>query len=305
MRKFDICELVGRDKHHLVQLCLPYEKLKCKLKFPVLASEKLDGVFAFAVSVGTECHIFSRTGEEYTSLEHLKAELWELSEFSQCAVIIFEAYAKGVPQPTISGWCRDTKKQHLEVEAYVHDMMTIDDFTDGENIATYYERAVYLRDCMMRTNHPHLHLVEQRHISNEKTLLEMAESIWAAGGEGVVARPEFAGYYPGKRNQYMVKLKQGVSFDLKVVGIEEGTGKYKGSTGKLICQDKFGKNIKVGSGLTDEQRRTWWSPYGYDEIMGKIVQIDAMAISTKGVLREPRFKGIRYDKTEVDAIVVR
>ena len=150
---------------------------------------------------------------------------------------------------------------------------------------------------------PYLHLVEQRHITNEKALFAMAESIWAAGGEGVVARPEFAGYYPGKRNQYMVKLKKGVSFDLKVVALEEGTGKYKGCTGKLVCQDRNGKKIKVGSGLNDEQRRTWWSPFGYDCIIGKIVQIDAMAVSTKGVLREPRFKGIRLDKTEVDAIV--
>lgn len=305
MKKFDICKLVGRDKHHLVQLCLPYEKLKCTLKFPVLASEKLDGVFAFAVSIDKECHIFSRTGEEYTSLEHLKPSLWELSNFSQCEVIIFEAYAKGVPQPTISGWCRDTKKQHLEVEAYVHDILGLDEFIGDVMPPTYYERADFLRFNMTQQDYPHLHLVEQRHITNEKALLDMAESIWAAGGEGVVARPEFAGYYPGKRNQYMVKLKQGVSFDLKVVGVEEGTGKYKGCTGKLICQDRNGKNIKVGSGLTDDQRKTWWSPYGYDEIVGKIVQIDAMAISTKGVLREPRFKGIRYDKTEVDIIAVR
>ena len=297
----DVCKLVGRDKHHLVQLCLPYEKLKCSLKFPVYASEKLDGVFAFAICNSFCCTIFSRTGEEYVSLNHLKEPLLELSKETQCEVIIFEAYAKGVPQPTISGWCRDTKRQHLEVEAYIHDAMPLGEFVGVDLAEPYYVRADYLRLHM--TQHPYLHLVEQRHITNEKALFAMAESIWAEGGEGVVARPEFAGYYPGKRNQYMVKLKKGVSFDLKVVGVEEGTGKYKGSTGKLICQDRKGKTIKVGSGLTDEQRKTWWSPYGYDEIVGKVVQVDAMAVSTKGVLREPRFKGIRYDKTEVDVIV--
>lgn len=297
----DVCKLVGRDKRHLVQLCLPYEKLKGTLKFPVLASEKLDGVFAFAVCNRFCCTIFSRTGEEYVSLNHLKEPLLALSNEIQCEVIIFEAYAEGVPQPTISGWCRDTKKQHLEVEAYIHDAMPLGEFVGVDLAEPYYVRAEYLRLHM--TQHPYLHLVEQRHITNEKALFAMAESIWAAGGEGVVARPEFAGYYPGKRNQYMVKLKKGVSFDLKVVGVEEGTGKYKGSTGKLICQDRKGKTIKVGSGLTDEQRATWWSPYGYDEIVGKVVQIDAMTVSTKGVLREPRFKGIRYDKKEVDAIV--
>lgn len=299
----NICSIVGRDKHHLVQLCLPYEKLKTPLKFPVLASEKLDGVFAFAYIEGTNCFIYSRTGEEYKSLEHLKSELWELGTKAQCEIIIFEAYSDGVPQPIISGWCRDTKKQHLEVDAYLHDMMPIEAFKNLDMCDTYYERSTYLYSMFHKLHSPqHIRLVEQRHITDEKALLRMAQAIWDAGGEGVVARPEFAGYYPGKRNQYMVKLKQGVSFDLKVVGVEEGTGKYQGSTGKLICQDRNGKNIKVGSGLTDEQRETWWSPYGYDEIVGRIVQIDAMAVSKNGVLREPRFKGIRTDKVGVDAI---
>lgn len=299
---FDICDIVGRDKKHLVQLCLPFEKLKPKeLKYPLLVSEKMDGVFAFALIGDGECFIFSRTGEEYLSLEHLKAPLIELYNELECEVIIFEAYAEGVPQPTISGWCRDTKKQHPEVEAYIHDALTLSEFIAADTADTYYVRANYLK--LHPSNSPYLHLIPQFHVECEQALMALAESVWARGGEGVVARTEFGGYYPGKRNAYMVKLKKGVSFDLKVVGVEEGTGKYTGSTGKLICQDRNGKTIKVGSGLTDEQRATWWSPYGYDEIVGKVVQIDAMAVSTKGVLREPRFKGIRYDKKEVDAIV--
>ena len=299
----DICKIVRRDKKHLVQLCLPYERLKTPLKFPVLASEKLDGVFAFAYVEGNSCYIYSRTGEEYVSLEHLKPEFLELARVSQCNIFIFEAYTKGVPQPTISGWCRDTKNQHNEVHAYVHDIMTIEAFENLELCDTYYERSTYLYSVYKELTSPqYLHLVHQRHITDEATLMKMAETIWDNGGEGVVARPEFAGYYPGKRNQYMIKIKQGVSFDLKVVALEEGTGKYKGSTGKLICQDRKGKKVKVGSGLTDEQRRNWWSPFGYDEIVGKIVQVDAMAISKNGVLREPRFKGIRTDKVEVDVI---
>ena len=299
---FDICEFVGRDKKHLVQLCLPFEKLRPKeLKYPLLVSEKMDGVFAFALIMDNECSIFSRTGEEYLSLEHLKAPLIELSNKLEQEIIIFEAYAEGVPQPTISGWCRDTKKQHTEVEAYIHDSMTIEEFIAADTADTYYVRAGYLKLHM--TSNPYLHLIPQYHVECEAALMALAKSVWARGGEGVVARTEFGGYYPGKRNAYMVKVKKGVSFDLKVIGLEEGTGKYLGCTGKLVCQDLTGKIVKVGSGLSDEQRKTWWSDFGYDEIVGKIVQVDAMSVSTKGVLREPRFKGIRYDKKEADAIV--
>lgn len=303
--KFDICEFVGRDKKHLVQLCLPYEKLKPgELKYPLLVSEKFDGVFAFALVMDGECLIFSRTGEEYTSLEHLKAPLMTLYKDLECEVIIFEAYAEGVPQPTISGWCRDTKKQHTEVEAYIHDAMTIEEFIAADTPKIYMPETYYVRYGFLKLHfdgYPYLHLIPQFHVECETALMALAESVWARGGEGVVARTEFGGYYPGKRNAYMVKLKKGVSFDLKVTGVEEGTGKYSGCTGKLICQDLTGKTIKVGSGLSDEQRKAWWS--NSEEIIGKIVQVDAMAVSTKGVLREPRFKGIRYDKKEADFIV--
>lgn len=71
-------------------------------------------------------------------------------------------------------------------------------------------------------------------------------------------------------------------------------------TGALVCQFRDGKEVVVGTGLTDAQRKRWWSEFFYDEVVGKIVQIDAMTESTKGVLREPRFKGIRHDKTEGD-----
>lgn len=298
----DICKLIGRDKHHLVQLCLPIEKMKGTFKFPVYASEKLDGVFAFAYVTEKDCFIYSRTGEEYTSLDHLKPDLWQLGRETQCEIIIFEAYALGVPQPTISGWCRDTKRQHSEVDAYLHDILTLEDLTTGFSHYVYSDRYDILRTSYRQLHSCHLHLIEQRSIHSLAALTEMAEAVWAKGGEGIVIRNILGGYYPGKRNSSMVKVKKGVSYDLIVMAVEEGTGKYQNAVGKLVCHDRNGKVVKVGTGLTDEQRRTWWSPFGYDEIVGKVVQIDAMAISSKGILREPRFKGIRFDKKEVDAI---
>lgn len=296
----NICELVGRDKHHLVQLCLPIEHVNGKLKFPMLASEKLDGVFCLAVVLDGKCYIYSRTGEEYLSLNHLKGGFCYLARISQLEVFIFEAYAPGVPQPTISGFCRDTKGQHISIDAYIHDAMTLKDFvtcdTDG-----YYSRYVYLQACM-KQRFSYLHLIPQKEVYSLEHLQKYADYMIEKGCEGVVAREEFSSYQAGKRNKSMIKVKKGVSFDLKVVALEEGEGKYKCHCGKLVCEDSKGIKVRVGSGLTDEQRKLWWSAHGSSEILGKIVQIDAMAVSTKGVLREPRFKGIRTDKVEVDTI---
>ena len=296
----NICELVGRDKHHLVQLCLPIERVNGKLKFPMLASEKLDGVFCLAVVLDGKCYIYSRTGEEYLSLNHLKGGFCSLARLSQLAVFIFEAYAPGLPQPTISGFCRDTKGQHPRISAYVHDAMTLEDFRTGDTDG-YYARYVYLQSLFMQHD-SYLYLIAQKEVYSLEHLQKYADYMIENGCEGVVAREEFSSYQAGKRNKSMIKVKKGVSFDLKVVALEEGEGKYKCHCGKLVCEDSKGIKVRVGSGLTDEQRKLWWSAHGSSEILGKIVQIDAMAVSTKGVLREPRFKGIRTDKVEVDTI---
>lgn len=304
----DILEQVGRDKKHFVQLCLPCSKLKSGLKFPAFISEKLDGVFCIArccmVPDKPSVQIYSRTGEEYKSLEHLKPELWEIAQRTCMPFLIFEAYTPGTEQPVISGWCRDTKKQHVEVKAYIHDALTVWDFVTGHTPAyTYGQRLGWLNGVEWADFH-WCKLIPQFLIHSEQEAEEFAQKIWNSGGEGAIVRYAHAYYQPGKRDWTMVKYKQGVSYDLEVVSLQPGHGKYEGMLGALICRFRDGKTVTVGSGLTDEQRRMWSPTPAFlnlgDDIMHKIVQVDAMAESKNGVLREPRFKGIRYDKLEGD-----
>lgn len=300
---FDYHPDFPRDKSHLIQLCLPREKMNNKKtpQFPLMYSEKLDGVFCFAVCDTFSVRIFSRTGEEYLSLEHLKGELYDISKTLCTDVIIFEGYAKGVPQPTISGWCRDTKNQHYEVGAYIHDALSLDEFWGMCKTRPYEERYQALESIEdWQYNYRHAFLVPQYYADTWSDIEKAANHIWKIGGEGLVVRDPCAIYNPGKRNETMIKIKKDISYDLKVLSLQEGTGKYKGMTGALVCQFRDGKEVVVGTGLTDAQRKRWWSEFFYDEVVGKIVQIDAMTESTKGVLREPRFKGIRHDKTEGD-----
>lgn len=299
---FDYYPDFPRDKSHLVQLCLPREKMNTKKtpQFPLMYSEKLDGVFCFALCDLTSVHIFSRTGEEYLSLEHLKPELYDISKTLGTDIIIFEGYAKGVPQPTISGWCRDTKAQHYEVGAYVHDALSLDEFWGTCEARPYEERSQELNRIEFWQSYHHTFLVPQFFAYTWSEIDKAAERVWNAGGEGLVVRDPSVGYLPGKRNETMMKVKKDISYDLKVLSLQEGTGKYTGMVGALVCQFRDGKEVIVGTGLTDAQRKRWWSEFFYDEVVGKIVQIDAMSESTKGVLREPRFKGIRLDKTEGD-----
>lgn len=297
----NLLELTGRDKNHLVQLCLPIEKSKGRLSFPVMGSIKYDGVYGLIVVSGDDVHIFSRTGEEFTSLEHLKEEARYLKT-DRPYVYIAELYNKYYPQPTVSGWCRDTKEQHPGVVACIHDCMPLEDFIKGYCPIPFAERQQKLKSIKTEIKYPYYNtvFVIQHTLEDMNDLMAYTQFIWDNGGEGVVAVPCDAPYQAGKRNVSMVKLKKGVSYDLLVVNIQEGKGKFERMVGNLVCQDRNGKIINVGSGLTETERKAWYKkPEG---IIGKIVTISAMEVSTKGVLREPRFKEIRHDKCEEDAI---
>jgi len=304
MRHPDLRALTGRPKNKFIQLALDTKNLKESqkedIKFPLWGSVKVDGVFCIAWKHSEGVSIYSRTGEVYTSMRHLE----DILSMVICLddLIIFEAFANGVPQPTISGWARDTKQQHTELRAYCHDLIRLEDFL-GQSISLPYRvRRQVLENQLLLwlvdpRKYPEIRMAEHEVMYNWEKVYIGAEKVWSLGGEGLVLRDPSAPYEPGKRNKSILKVKRGVSYDLEVVGMNEGKGKYEGTLGTLVCRWKSGNIIEI-SGMTDAQRFEWWDMPR--KILGKIVQVDAMCESSKGVLREPRFKGIRYDKTEGD-----
>jgi DNA ligase-1 len=87
---------------------------------------------------------------------------------------------------------------------------------------------------------------------------------------------------------------------LKIVGIEEGTGKYAGMLGALILESSDGViKVRAGSGFSDEQRKQG------KEVIGKIAAIKYnMRIKNKAgeeSLFLPIVLEIRDDKTVADS----
>lgn len=292
----NLCNILNVEASHLIQKVKPYQENK--IKFPCIVQEKYDGVYciAFFDNQGI-VGIFSATGKEYLSLNHLKAELELCSDIDgdEISFIIFEAYADNVPQPIISGWCRDETEQHTEVYAIVHDVLTMNEYM-GIDKTPYNKRIA--RFGSGGINYKTLFKPIEITANTVEHICGLVNLVWISGGEGVIIKNPTAPYLKGKRNWDLIKLKQSVSYDLLVVGVVEGQGKYKGMLGSLVLRWKNDGKIIVGSGLTNEQRKEWWEDK--NKIIGQIVQIDAMKESTEGVLREPIFKGIRHDKCEPD-----
>ena len=106
--------------------------------------------------------------------------------------------------------------------------------------------------------------------------------------------------YEFERSKNMLKVKQMYPVDLRVVDVLEGSGANKGKVGALVVNYK-GNPLKVGSGLTKEQREKFWEDKSL--ILGKIITIKYFEETTnkknnEKSLRFPIFLEVRYDKDE-------
>ena len=119
------------------------------------------------------------------------------------------------------------------------------------------------------------------------------------GGEGLMINIGNA-KYERKRSSNLLKVKNSFTMDMLVLNIYEGTGKYEGMVGGLICQavaaDGRVINCNVGSGISDTQRYLWMQHP--ETIVGSIIEVEYFAMSqdqnaigtNQYSLRFPRFK---------------
>lgn len=131
---------------------------------------------------------------------------------------------------------------------------------------------------------------------------QLLDEIVDKGGEGVMLRDPEAPYYhsknSGDRPSYLLKYKKTKTCDLRIVGWNEGNGKYEGMIGSFICEDDE-QQVRVSvAGMVDAIRMS--DPKQW---LGKIIEV-AYFEGTKaknktiGSLLHPRMKGVRNDKTE-------
>lgn len=111
-------------------------------------------------------------------------------------------------------------------------------------------------------------------------------------GEGIVRIHKETGQAYKKKHRY--------DYDLIVVEVIPGTGKYSDAMGALLLKDKTGRIVgKVGTGFTDEQRRSIMR--NANRYIGSLVKVSSRP-PLAGQLREPSFLGMTTDKNEADEV---
>lgn len=240
--------------------------------------------------------IRSRANRIIPSLQHYVPVFQQL-DTGDYEVIIAEAIIEGMEFPELNG-VLNRKAPAQNVVFMAHDYVHLDNPE-----APYWIRYSFLVEQLMK--HPKIYDTLRptpllASVFLHSTAMSYANKAWESGEEGIILKRLEAGFSMGKRNSDVIKVKEEVTLDLLVTGIEKGdsTGKYADVVGALICRDSKGHKHHV-SGMTDPQRIAWMKKP--EDIIGEVVEIKAMKILPCGSLREPRFKAIRHDKT-VDEI---
>lgn len=255
--------------------------------------EKYDGWYGYMdVDGASASSIMSRACREVPSLTSWSKLLAEKLPLMPVGRLLFEVTLSDVEDfPTLNGILNRSKApcQAPNVVLKVHD------FICGNKL--FKDRYKDVERLVETINLPWVQLAHILAIGSYRDAQELTKGIWERGGEGVILKQMDAPYYAEKRNSTLLKIKEDVDADLLVTGLEEGQGKYRHLLGKLTCKDKSG-HIHHISGMTDEQRYQWW--HNPEAIIGKVIEIKAMKKLKEGGYREPRFKAVRFDKTEAD-----
>ena len=190
------------------------------------------------------------------------------------------------------------------VNIWLYDMTPLENFDKMEDYDVPVEvRKKELHDRVekIKDKAPHLKQVEFLYEGNfDNTKIEsMLKQVVSLKQEGMMINV-YGSPYEFERSKNMLKVKQMYPVDLRVVDVLEGSGSNKGKAGALVVNYK-GSPLKVGSGLTKEQREEFWNDKS--KIIGKIITIKYFEETTNKKdnnksLRFPIFLEVRNDKDE-------
>ena len=273
-----------------------------KLVGDVIIENKYDGVRCIAIVQNNTAVLHSRNGKVFPNFPHIEEALSK-PEFNN---MVFDGEIMSDNfQALMKQVYRKTNVDTSDAYLALFDVLDLSEFNEGEGKYNTLERKNILdnlifSDCIREVEWTRCNLDTE---GGQRIFKNMNKTAIKNGYEGLMVKPIDA-VYQCKRSAAWLKIKPVIEVTLTVKDIEEGQGKFEGTTGALVCEgvdDGVHIKVNVGSGLTDENREDIWQDK--DTVIGQLVEIKADAITQaengEYSLRFPRFKTFRgFDKSE-------
>lgn len=303
---------------YIVHKAVEHSALSAKVKaaleqtYQWVLSPKYDGCHAvFLFDEGKHVVTLSRTGEHVQSMPHIASDLLHVYGHllkSGRRAICGEAWAPGVEFNVISGWFRK-QSPVLDLHFVPFDIVEWESNTDTTSFppvnlgsgVRYLARCTALLDQQGCGYH---RIILPRFLHLSGTFSEVLPQAVAYAKEHKQRTDSFfdgavlaqaAGTYTvgaGKGGEF-IKIKPLLSETVKVNALFPDVGERTGKNTLALGFELAGKQQKVSTGLTQEQVDSFIADNKL--ILGHRIEVEAMGLTVNGLLREPRFKGIRDD----------
>ena len=275
-----------------------------KIKGDCLVEYKYDGVRVIAIVKNGKATLYSRNGKIFHNFPHIEHALSK-PEYNN---IVFDGEVMSDDfQALMKQVYRKSGAQTDDAYLALFDIIPLKEFNEGKSKLSSIERKEELNK-LSKSFENAIKLVDYEVINfdekdGQDKFASMNKEALEKGFEGLMIKPN-DNYYECKRSHAWLKIKPFIEVTLKIIDIQEGTGKHSGKLGAFHVEgDDDGKffSLSVGSGLTDEERAKFWA--SKDKLIGRLVEIraDAITQSIEGEhysLRFPRFKNFRGFKKD-------
>jgi len=294
-----------------IMLAKKFEEHKHKIKGNFIITQKLDGNRLITIKQNGVVKSYTRKGKEYIGLNDIEKEIENLNIDN----VVFDGELlsnigdlkcnNGIDNIKIFS---DTLKKARSKEEnkkgliyHIFDIIDLQDFKNGISKDNAINRKNRLSEIFNNnTNLSFLKEVKPLYIGSDLNKIdEFMEYAVKNSWEGIMVNLDKP--YVCKRTDSLLKVKHMQTCDLKVIGFENGTGKYSNTLGAIICEYKD-NTVKVGSGFSDNLRDEIWN--NQDKWFNRVVEVQYFEESIDSKtgfksLRFPVFKKLREDDKEV------
>lgn len=225
---------LGEEKKYTLypMLAHTFNPTKSHIVFPCLVQPKLDGFRCLIYNKGGTIVFQSRTGKEFTKLDHVSNELIDLN-----IILDGELFSTEMPFEELSGLIKkqthsSAEKEKLKlIKFHVYDTISNDNFVERIKIVNQF-------------NSNHVKLVETHECNTLQEFNLYFSKFIEQGYEGIILRNKIGPYECGVRSNNLQKHKEFKEDEFQIVGYKEAEGRDIGTI-VWICKTLKGTTFSV------------------------------------------------------------
>jgi ATP-dependent DNA ligase len=284
------------------------EKTRKVIQFPAIVQEKADGgrcitmvrqngVVEHYTRNGNQIDLFGRFDDIFVKMANGSDVVYDGEILiMENGVVSNRQTGNGIITKAVRGTLKQSDAEGMVLQLW--DRIPLDEFKKGVSVDTYEDRLINLDSDLFRAGNPSsVTLIETHWVDGFNDVDVLFQKYLEDGKEGIILK-NAGSLFENKRVKHQIKYKAELDCDLRVKGIQEGTGKYAGMIGALILEsDDCNLQVSCGSGLTDADRQI-----PEEEWFNKIVTVkyNAKIRDKKGKKKTslflPIFVSVREDK---------